>query len=127
MAKIEQRTLGRSPSTIPTITGRDEVLSSSLIETTTSEDIESVLTIKGFVSNSQNSTSSEPIPILGFSFDQDLHKSRPYTRAMERRSGWSAVSSEIHTIGWSCLSGLSLAEVADFCYKSTNLSPRFVE
>lgn len=112
MASIEQQTFGRPPSTIPSIPGRDTVPSPSMVETNTTEDNESVVTIKRLISDSQNGTNGEPIRTFGFSFDQDLNTSRPYTRALNRHPVWSAASSEICTMGWSCLSGLSLAEVS---------------
>ena len=112
MRSIEQQTVGRPPSTITSITGRDTVPTPSMIETNTTEDNESVVTIKRLISASQDGTNGEPILTFGFSFDQDLNTSRPYTRALKKHPVWSAASSEICTMGWSCLSGLSLAEVS---------------
>ena len=48
---------------------------------------------------------------FNFTFDQDLKNSRPYARAGNRNSSWSTNSSLVHTMSWSCLSGLSLAEI----------------
>ena len=112
MAKIEQWTFERLPSTFSTLTGRDALPSPSVVGTNTIEDNESVIAMKGLISDSQNGTNGEPIRTFGFSFDQDLKTSRPYTQAMKRHTVWSTASSEIHTMGWSCLSGLSLAEVS---------------
>lgn len=112
MAKIEQWTFGQLPSSFSTLNGRDAFPSPSVVRTNTTEDNESVVAIKGLVSDSQNGTNGVPIRTFSFSFDQDLKTSRPYTQAMKRHTVWSAASSEIHTMGWSCLSGLSLAEVS---------------
>ena len=112
MAKMEQWTFGQLPSSFSTLNGRDAFPSPSVVTTNTTDDNESVVAIKGLVSDSQNGTNSVPIRTFGFSFDQDLKTSRPYTQAMKRHTVWSAASSEIHTMGWSCLSGLSLAEVS---------------
>ncbi|KAF6224453.1 hypothetical protein HO133_011030 [Letharia lupina] len=87
MTGLEQRTFGRPPSTISSITGRDAVPNPSLVGMSTTEDDMSVVTIKGRISDSQYSTKSEPIRTFGFSFDQDLNTHRPYTRTMKRHSG----------------------------------------
>ena len=52
-------------------------------------------------------------PNFGFTFDQDLNNSRAYSRAIKRDSVWSTASSAVHTTSWSCLSGLSLADVSE--------------
>ena len=112
MASIEQRTFRLSPSSISTITRRDAVPNPLVVGSSPTEDNMSIVTIKGLLSDSQSGAKSEPIHTFGFSFDQDLNRSRPYTRAMKRPSVWSAASSEIHTMGWSCLSGISLSDVS---------------
>ena len=50
---------------------------------------------------------------FSFTFDQDLNNSRVYSRASKRGSVWSTASSAVHTTSWSCLSGLSLADVSE--------------
>lgn len=112
MARIEQQGFGQSSSRIPTITGRDATPSPSVFETYSTYDSDSVLTIKGVISDSESGRNSELIRTFGHAFDQDLNTSRPYTRARKRHTILSTASSEIHTMGWSCLSGLSLAEVS---------------
>ena len=113
MARLEQQTLRRLPSTAPTITGRDATLSLSLAESSKiDDDTESIMTIRGPVTDGQNARTGDQRQTFGYSFDQDLNTSRPYTRAMQNHRAWSTTSSEIHTTGWSCLSGLSLAEVS---------------
>ena len=62
-------------------------------------------------------------PSFGFTFDQGLHISCPYTRAMKRISVWSTNSSTVHTTGWSCLSGLSLADVSEISVIGLPISP----
>ena len=61
------------------------------------------------------STETEDLKRINFSFtfDQDLNNSRVYSRAIKRGSVWSTASSAVHTTSWSCLSGLSLAEVSE--------------
>ena len=112
MARLEQQNFRRLPSTAPTITGRDTTLAPSLAESKTVDDTESIMTVRGPVTDAQTARSSDQRPKFGYSFDQDLNTSRPYTRALQKQGVWSTTSSEIHTMGWSCLSGLSLAEVS---------------
>ena len=112
MENLEQQTLRRSPSTNYTSACRAASLSPSLAEMNTTDDNESIATIKGDASGLQNRRNDELNCSFGFSFDQDLEISRPYTRAVKRHAVCSTASSEIHTMGWSCLSGLSLAEVS---------------
>ena len=50
---------------------------------------------------------------FNFTFDQDLNNSRAYARARKRSSTWSIASSTVHTMSWSYLSNLSLAEISD--------------
>ena len=106
MASLEQHSCGRPPSTTHTI------LRESLAETDTAEDTESIVTIRAPVTDIQNGGNSDPRPTFDFTFDQDLNTSRPYTRAMKRHTICSTTSSEIHTMGPSFLSGLSLAEIS---------------
>ena len=110
MARLEQQTFRRPLSSVPTINGRDATWSPSLAETTTADDTESIVTIRG---SAQNARGNESRGTYAFSFDQDLDKSRPYVRAMKQQGAWSTTSSEIHTMGWSFLSGISLADVSD--------------
>ena len=112
MARLEQQSFRMLPSTAPTITGGDETLSPSLAESDKVDDTESILTVRGPATDAQNARTSDQRQTFGYSFDQDLNTSRPYTRAMQNHRAWSTTSSEIHTMGWSCLSGLSLAEVS---------------
>ena len=112
MARLEQHNFQRLPSTASTITGRAATLSPSLAESNTIDDTESIETIRGPITDAQHAISSDQRQIFGYSFDQDLNTSRPYKRAMQKHGVWSTTSSEIHIMGWSCLSGLSLAEVS---------------
>ena len=112
MEHLEQQNLGRSPSSVPTSARRAASLSPSLGEMNMIDDNESVATIRGIASGLQNRRNDELNCSFGFSFDQDLEISRPYKRAVKRHPVFSTASSEIHTMGWSCLSGLSLAEVS---------------
>lgn len=51
--------------------------------------------------------------VTRYTFEQDLRKSRVYNRAMRRRSLESLLSSAALSFGWSCLSGMSLANVSN--------------
>ena len=124
MARFEQQSFRTSPSTIRTTTGKGALSSPSVAETNTVEDTESIVTIRGPGSDSQKTRNSESRPPFGFSFDQDLNTSRPYTRAMKRDQTWSITSSEIHTLGWSYLSGISLAEVSHVSVINLPFSPQ---
>ena len=61
---------------------------------------------------------------FGFTFDKDLNSSRPYARAMRRTSVYSTASSTLHTMGWSCLSDLSLAEVSEVSVIGLPITPQ---
>ena len=113
MARLEQQSFRRLPSVAPTVTGRDAALRPSLTGSNTVDDTESILTVRGPITDAQNAQSSDQREVFGYSFDQDLNASRPYTRAMQKARALSTTSSEILTMGWSCLSGLSLAEISN--------------
>ena len=49
---------------------------------------------------------------FGFTFDRDLECSRVYQRAFRYNSSLSLPSSGIRSMGWSFLSGLSLADIS---------------
>ena len=126
MARLEVRTLGYSPSTAPTTFGSGETPAAVETHADSINDEASCLTIKkadlrsdAMVSDSSDSRK----PTFGFSFDDDLNNSRPYTRAMRRSLIWSPRSSAIGTIGWSCLSGLSLADVSEISIINLPVSP----
>ena len=133
MASLEMRTLGNSQRPAPTLKAHDidaendtihtikdadesdEDITgrSRLVETqrTTREDLDQA------ISNTQGSQFS-------FTFDQDLSNSRPYARAMKRNSEISTISSTIHTMGWSCLSGVSLADISEISVVGLPISPQ---
>lgn len=60
---------------------------------------------------------------FGFAFDRDLKSSRAYMRILSRDSNMSSSSSVAPTIGWSFLSGLSLADVSNISMLSLPISP----
>ena len=127
MARLEVRTPGYSPSTAPSMFTSGETPAAVETHADSNSDNASCLTIKkaslgseAIVSNSSNGCN----PIFGFSFDDDLNNSRPYTRAMKRSLIWSPRTSAIGTIGWSCLSGLSLADVSEISVINLPVSPR---
>ena len=83
------------------------------------QDNESIVTV-GRV----GATASETITAVdNFAFEEDLFASRPYARAINRRPCWSASSSVVPSMGWSYLSGLSLADVSEMSILSLPLSP----
>ena len=130
IANLEMRTLGYTQSAAPVLTDID-----------TCRDDESITTMKirndaKQGADEQSGTTEEPnsnaskestgiqVPTIGFTFDHDLNNSRPYARAMKRNSVWSAASSAIHTMGWSYLSGLSLADVSEISIIDLPISPQ---
>ena len=126
MATLEVRTLGSSPSTTPTMfTSGESVMAVEAHENSNSDDASYLIIKKGGL-GSENTVSdgrdSHPPP-FSFSFDDDLNNSRPYTRAMRRSIIWSPRSSAIGTTGWSCLSGLSLADVSEISVINLPMSP----
>jgi len=64
------------------------------------------------------------LPTFGHTFDEDLNKSRPYTRAFKRQAVWSTTSSAVQTMDWSYLSGLSLADVSQISVIDLPISPK---
>ena len=122
LTDLEMRTLGYSRSSAPTLAALDTGGDDDSINTTKAaneankggippeERVETVLATR-------KRNGKEPEDHQGssfsFTFDQDLNNSRPYVRAMKRNSMWSIASSAAHTTSWSCLSGLSLAEISD--------------
>ncbi|MCJ1438151.1 hypothetical protein MMC27_007538 [Xylographa pallens] len=50
---------------------------------------------------------------IGFAFEHDLQASRVYARAALRNSSLSLPSSAVRSVGWSVLSGMSLAEISN--------------
>ena len=124
MARLEQQSFGRPQGTISTTTGRDADLNSSLADTNLVEDNESIVTIRRPVTGFHNLSNRNPRSSFGYSFDKDLNTSRPYTRAMRKHTAWSTTSSESHAVGWSCLSGLSLAEVSHISVINLSICPQ---
>ncbi len=84
------------------------------------QDNESIVTVE----RRGPATSETLTAVDGFTFEQDLFASRPYARAINRRPSWSATSSVVPTMGWSYLSGLSLADVSEVSILSLPLSPQ---
>ena len=121
MANLEMRMLGYSHSSAPALEDLD-----------INRDDESINTMRAANDTDRGSmppgervdTLQETSEIIGkesgnlqcstfnFTFDQDLKDSRPYARAMKKIPLWSTTSSAVHTMSWSCLSGLSLAQVS---------------
>ena len=127
MARLEVRSLGRSPNIAPTTYAPGEKPAAVETHADTNSDDASCLTMDkaGLGSEAMFSDSSDSHKqTFEFSFDNDLNKSRPYTRAMKRSLIWSPRSSAIGTIGWSCLSNLSLADVSEISVINLPMSPR---
>lgn len=85
------------------------------VESKTFEDDENVITVRPFkAGSSAGKTSEMPITSLPFQFESLLESSRPYRRASKRSDpSLSPTSSVVLTLGWSFLSGISLAEVSN--------------
>lgn len=122
MVNLEMRTLGYSQGSVPTSTTLKTSWDDSNINImrATAESNkgrvppgERIETVRGASEISGGDLEALEAPTFTFTFDQDLRNSRPYTRAMKRSSMWSTTSSAVHTMNWSCLSGLSLAEVSE--------------
>lgn len=121
MADLEMRTLGYPRDSAPTSAAQDIDRDDDSINTIRAvndankgslppeERVEAFQKIGG-----NSGKESEDLQGSSFSFtlDQDLNSSRPYARAMKRKSVWSTASSIAHTMSWSYLSGLSLAEIS---------------
>ena len=75
------------------------------------EDSASIITVKPTDVEYEGQAENTP-PVFKFTFDEDLNSSRPYARIMGRSAPWTPTSSAIHTLGWSYLSGTSLADVS---------------
>ena len=133
MANLEMQTLGPGRSSAPTLTAlsinRDDDSISTMrvakdYEKHRSTPLRSDDNFKETGGDaSALSTANESLN-FGFTFDQDLHSSRPYVRAMKRNSVWSAASSALDTNGWSCMSGVSLADVSAISVICLPVSPQ---
>lgn len=60
---------------------------------------------------------------FGFTFDRDLKASRVYMRILSKDSNPSCSSSVVPSVGWSFLSGLSLADISNVSALSLPISP----
>ncbi|KAL9614183.1 MAG: hypothetical protein Q9167_001335 [Letrouitia subvulpina] len=85
------------------------------VQETIIEDDESAITVRQLQTGSPPWDAREvAAPNYAFDFERLLESSRPYVRAFKRpQPPASATSSVIQTLGWSCLSGISLAEVSN--------------
>ena len=105
MARLEIRNPGYSPNTAPSMFTSGKTPAAVETHGNSNSDNASCLKIKqaslgsGAVASSSSNCCN---PVFGFSFDDDLNNSRPYTRAMRRSLIWSPRTSAIGTIGWSC-------------------------
>ena len=122
MTRLEAQTLGYSLTTDPTMSTSCETPVAIRAHNNPNGDVASCLTIERASVGSQAMISGRQPP-FSFSFDDDLNKSRAYTKAMRRSLIWSPRSSAIGTIGWSCLSGLSLADVSEISVINLPVSP----
>lgn len=78
------------------------------------EDYESIVTVRQLnASPSEGKANGLEASRSSAEFESLLESSRPYVRASRRPGPSSATSSVVQTLGWSCLSGLSLAEVSN--------------
>lgn len=131
MANLEMRTLGPSQSvdstiTVPDINRDDDSINTVRVANDFKKKVtgESSDTVKETTQDAGKQSTDYQGPAFSFTFDQDLKNSRSYARAMNRNSLWSTASSAIHTVGWSYLSGLSLADVSEISVISLAISPQ---
>ena len=59
---------------------------------------------------------------FGFTFEKALHESPVYNRALRRHSNLSLPSSAMNSLGWSFLSGISIAQVSNISVISLPIS-----
>ena len=133
MANLEMQTLGQARSSAPTLTALsinrdDDSISTRRVAKDDKKHRPPPLRSGDNIKKSGEdasalSTAAESLD-FGFTFDQDLHSSRPYVRAMKKNLVWSAASSTLHTIGWSCMSGVSLADVSAISVIRLPVSPQ---
>lgn len=121
MANLEMRTLGYSRSSALTLMSPDMSSDNDSINTIRPVNDankggapldDRVETVQEISDQSEKESEDLQGSSFSFTFDQDLNNSRPYAQAMKRNSVWSTASSGTHTMSWSCLSGLSLAEIS---------------
>ena len=133
IANIELQTLKYQPSSAPTLVARHMDRDDDSIDTTRAANIarkgenapsEHVETVNDTSKNIGSDLGNVQYPTFRFTFDEDLNSSRPYARAMKRNSLWSTASSAVHTIGWSFLSGLSIANVSAISVIGLPISPQ---
>ena len=126
MARLEMLSFGHTPCTAPTIFTTDGDFYPTEVDEETNSDEESYLTVRRLDSALQTLGTDDAKSTFRFTFDQDLSTSRPYTRAMKRPPPWSARSSAIgtSTVGWSFLSGFSLADVSEISIINLPISSR---
>ena len=133
LANLEMQTLGQARSSAPTLTIMNTTRDDDSISTMRvakddkkhrSTPIRNGDTIKATGEDASELSNATQSLEFSFTFDQDLHSTRPYVRAMKRNVVWSAASSTHHTIGWSCLSGVSLADVSAISVIRLPVSPQ---
>ena len=133
MSNLEIRALGHSESADPTLAGLeinrdDDSINTMKVAEDANKDgnapAQHVQTIEETDQDTDKESSSDQGLNFSFTFDKDLNSSRPYARAMKRNSVWSAASSAVHTMSWSYLSGLSLAEVSEISVIGLPISPQ---
>ena len=100
-----------------------EGISIDSMSSTPRGDYESSVTIRKAKRNSLSEASEQLFASFKRSFDKDLQSSRPYIRASKKRASWSAASSALYAVGWSCLSGLSLSVTSQISVINLPISP----
>lgn len=107
--------LGRSESKNPDFVSTIARTSRNSVSEETIKDYESIVTIRQpNIGPSAWKVNETKISNSRSEFECLLESSRPYLRASRRLGpSLSTTSSAIQTLGWSCLSGISLAEVSN--------------
>ena len=124
LANTELNSGTYASNTAPSTIRANLTTGSSIPTPSVNRDDESLITVRKVEPDLPKDVQQKMPPIFGYVFDQDLANSRPYMRALKRRSMWSLNSSAVQSMGWSYLSGLSLANVSQVSVINLPIRPR---
>ena len=93
--------------------GRTTRSTPSLSESEVEDDVSTIRPERGPSDTAEEVSEPAAAQVKRFAFEEDLRKSRVYNRARRRVSLDSWQSSTAPSLGWSCLSDMSLANVSN--------------